>query len=137
MSKITARTRTLAALLLAGLSLAACSQTYATHGDPPLSAVPDKLRTFTKPYFAHFSTGFYGAATLLAINTMPGRCEGLYMQGDRALLCDQLARWNGLEEPKPDPNARYRCIRTLGGGTECVEVRPPPAPETSADPTAR
>jgi len=137
MSKITHRARILAVALAASLGLAACGNTPATHGSPPFSAVPDKIHTFTKPYFAHFSTGFYGAATLLAINTMPGRCEGLYMKGDRALLCDQLARWNGPEEPKPDPNARYRCIRTLGGGTECVEVKPPSTPENPADPTAR
>jgi len=137
MSKITNRTRTVAALMLVSIGLAACTKSPSLHGDPPFSAAPDKLHKFVKPYAAHIGTGFYGAATLLAINAMPGRCEGLYMQGDRALLCDQLARWNGPEEPKPDPNARYRCIRTLGGGTECVEVKPAPAPETTPDPTAR
>ncbi|MBL8807774.1 MAG: hypothetical protein JNN22_13090 [Rhodospirillales bacterium] len=108
-------------VLLAGMSLAACEgfRTPTFQGSPPLSAVPDKVKTFTAPYTSQIGLGAYGAALIIAPNLMPGRCEGMYLTGDRALLCDQLARYNGEQPAKPDPNAQYSCIRTLGGVTEC------------------
>jgi len=135
MFKITRQIRTAAAVLLLGMGLAACSShTPNFQGSPPLSAVPDKIKTFTSPYTAHLGTGIYGAGILLGPNLIPGRCEGMYMTGDRALVCDQLARFNGEPPAKPDPNARFRCTRTLGGVTECVELTPAAMPATPADP---
>jgi hypothetical protein len=127
MFKISPRLRTTVAVLLLGMAAAACTdRTPNIQGSPPLSAVPTKVKTFTDPYTAHVGTGIFGAAILLGPNFLPGRCEGMYLTGDRALLCDQLVRFNGEPPAKPDPNARYRCIRTLGGTTECTEqtVRP-------------
>ncbi len=131
MFKITRQIRTAAAVLLLGMGLAACSShTPNFQGSPPLSAVPDKIKTFTTPYTSQIGVGAYGAAILLGPNLLPGRCEGMYMTGDRALVCEQLARFNGPPEAKPDPNARYRCTRTLGGVTECVELTPAAMPTT-------
>jgi hypothetical protein len=128
MFKISPRLRTAVAVLLLGVAVAACTdRTPNIQGSPPLSAVPDKVKTFTQPYTSHVGTGLYGAAILLGPNFLPGRCEGMYMTGDRALLCDQLVRFNGEQPAKPDPNARYRCIRTLGGATECTEAPARPA----------
>ncbi len=135
MFKITRQIRTVAAVLLLGMGLAACTtHTPNFQGSPPLSAVPDKIKTFTTPYTDNFGAGFYGAAILLGPNFLPGRCEGLYMTGDRALVCDQLARFNGEPPPKPDPNARFRCIRTLGGVTECTELTPASGPALQSTP---
>ncbi|MBI1243955.1 MAG: hypothetical protein GC202_03035 [Alphaproteobacteria bacterium] len=122
MSKIIHHVRTLAIVLLAGTTLAACTgfRTPTFQGSPPLSAVPDKVKTFAAPYTDHIGLGAYGAAILLGPNLLPGRCEGLFMQGDRALVCDQIARYNGEPPAKPDPNGQYSCIRTLGGVTECA-----------------
>ncbi len=114
-------------MLLLGMAVAACSdRTPSIQGSPPLSAVPTKVKNFTDPYTTHVGAGIFGAAILLGPNFLPGRCEGMYLTGDRALLCDQLVRFNGEPPAKADPNARYRCIRTLGGATECTEtaVRP-------------
>ncbi|MBL8832446.1 MAG: hypothetical protein JNL71_08650 [Rhodospirillales bacterium] len=116
------------------MALAACTNSGATtgfQGSPPLSAVPTKVKNFTDPYIGHIGTGVYGAALLLSPNFLPGRCEGMYLTGDRALVCDQIERLNGEQPAKPDPNARYRCIRTLGGATECTEVTAKPVEPTS------
>jgi hypothetical protein len=132
-------TRSLVLVLLAGLTLGACEgfRTPTFQGSPPLSAVPDKVKAFTAPYTDQISLGAFGAALLLGPNLLPGRCEGMYLTGDRALVCDQLARYNGEKPAKPDPNAQYSCIRTLGGVTECApraaaasqpEVIPVPSP---------
>ncbi len=137
MSKITPKFRPLAIVLLAGMALAACEGMKTPHfqGSPPLSAVPDKVKNFTGPYLDHIGTGATWSVILLAPNFMPGRCEGMFLTGDRAIVCDQIARYNGEEPAKADPNARYSCIRTLGGGTECMlrreaqtEIVPVPAP---------
>ena len=137
MSKIIPTLRSLAIVLLAGMALAACEgfRTPTFQGSPPLSAVPDKVKTFTTPYTNHLGLGIYGAAALLGPNFLPGRCEGMFLTGDRALVCDQIARYNGEEPAKADPNARYSCIRTLGGATECTlrreaqtEIIPVPTP---------
>lgn len=130
MFRISPRLRTAATVLLLGMSLAACSDPSHLpdmQGSPPFSDVPTKIKTFTDPYTRHVGTGIYGAAILLGPNFLPGRCEGMYMTGDRALVCDQIERLNGEQPAKPDPNARYRCIRTLGGATECTEVTAKPA----------
>jgi hypothetical protein len=117
------------AAAVAALALGACSSSPSIQGSPPLSEVPVKIKTFTAPYLDnYFGPGMIGAAMLLGPNFLPGRCEGMYMQGDRRLVCEQLARFNDTPEPGtlPDPNARYRCIRTLGGVTECSAVAPAP-----------
>jgi hypothetical protein len=137
MFKISPRLRTSVAVLLLGMAVAACSgldRTPDIHGSPPLSNVPTKVKTFTDPYTAHIGAGIYGAAILLGPNFLPGRCEGMFMTGDRALVCDQLVRFNGEQPAKPDPNARYRCIRTLGGTTECTEQTVRPADMTAPAP---
>lgn len=123
MFKLSPRLRTSVAVLVLGMAVAACSdRTPSFQGSPPLSAVPKKVKTFTDPYSTHVGAGLFGTAILLGPNFLPGRCEGMYLTGDRALLCDQLVRFNGEPPAKPDPNARYRCIRTLGGATECTET---------------
>jgi hypothetical protein len=128
MFKISPRLRTAAAVLLLGMAVAACTgHTPTFQGSPPLSAVPTKVKTFADPYTSNIGAGLYGAAIMFGPNFLPGRCEGMFMTGDRALVCDQLVRFNGEQPPKPDPNARYRCIRTLGGATECTELPARPA----------
>jgi hypothetical protein len=115
------------ACLVAGAALfaAACTNLPSVHGSPPLSKVPDKVSTFAAPYVHSIVTpGVVGAAILVGPNFLPGRCDGMFLTGDRRLICEQMARFNEPEFPvaKIDPNARFRCIRTLGGVTECSEA---------------
>lgn len=131
MFKISHRFRTATTVLLLGMAVAACTNaghTTSFQGSPPLSAVPNKVKNFTDPYLSHIGIGVYGTALLLGPNFLPGRCEGMFLTGDRALVCDQIERFNGEQPATPDPNARYRCIRTLGGATECTEVTATPVP---------
>jgi hypothetical protein len=111
------------------LGLAACDRTPTIQGSPPLSNVPKKVETFVKPYGDAINTfigpGVYASALIVGPHFMPGACDGLWTSGDRKMVCDLRARY--LDEPKeakPDANMRFRCIRTLGGGTECNEVAP-------------
>ncbi|MCA3268526.1 MAG: hypothetical protein ING19_20980 [Azospirillum sp.] len=111
-----------------GLSVAACSSSPSIHGSPPLSNAPAKIETFVKPYERAFNTlvgpGVYGTAMIVGPHFMPGACEG-WVTGDRKLVCDLRERYiDDPKEAKPDANMRYRCIRTLGGGTECAEATP-------------
>jgi len=130
MLKINRRTRVFFAASLVGLALAACTKTPSFQGSPPLSAVPDKVGSFTAPYLnAIVTPGVVGAAILIGPNFMPGRCDEIFLTGDRKLICDQMARYYDTPLPGklPDPNAQYRCIRTLGGLTECTDAtRPAP-----------
>jgi hypothetical protein len=112
---------------LAALALAACAKPPSIHGYPPLTKVPTKLTAFMAPYEDAMSAlvgpGTIGTALIVGPHFMPGACEGLEPTGDRKLVCDFRAKY--LDEPKeakPDANMRFRCVRTLGGGTECVEA---------------
>ena len=129
MLKINRPTRLVFALAGAAFMASACTKTPSLHGSPPLSNVPDKVSSFAAPYVSSIVTpGVVGAAILVGPNFLPGRCDGLFLTGDRRLICEQMARFNEPEIPvaKIDPNARYRCIRTLGGVTECVEAKAAP-----------
>lgn len=118
-----------ALLGLVALGLAACDRTPTIQGSPPFSNVPGKVETFVKPYGNAFNTivgpGIYASALIVGPHFMPGACDGMWTTGDRKIVCDLRARY--LDEPKeakPDANMRFRCVRTLGGGTECNEVEP-------------
>jgi hypothetical protein len=115
----------LVGLVTAGL--AACSSSPSIHGSPPLSNAPAKIETFTKPYERAFNTivgpGAIATAIVVGPHFMPGACDGLWATGDRKMVCGLRAHYlDGPKEAKPDPNQRFRCVRTLGGGTECNEV---------------
>jgi hypothetical protein len=116
----------LAILACLSLALGACStKTPSIQGSPPLSAVPEKVSRFAAPYVNSIVTpGVVGAAMLIGPNFLPGRCDDIFLTGDRQLICEQMARYNDTPLPGklPDPNAQYRCIRTLGGVTECSDV---------------
>ncbi|MFM7346302.1 MAG: hypothetical protein ACKO1J_13150 [Tagaea sp.] len=112
---------------LVALGLAACDKTPTIQGSPPFTAVPKKVTTFVAPYedalLTFVGPGTIATAVIVGPHFLPGACDGLWASGDRKLVCDARARY--LDEPKeakPDPNMRLRCIRTLGGGTECVEA---------------
>jgi hypothetical protein len=125
MLKINHRTRAFLVASLGGLALAACAKTPSFQGSPPLSAVPNKVSSFAAPYVnAIVTPGVVGTAMLVGPNFLPGRCDEMYLTGDRKLICDQMARYNETPLPGklPDPNAQYRCIRTLGGVTECNDA---------------
>jgi hypothetical protein len=125
MLKINHRIRAFLAAALACAALAACTKTPSLQGSPPFSAVPDKIGTFAAPYVnAIVTPGVVGTAMLLGPNFLPGRCDEIYLTGDRQFICDQMARYNNTPPPgkMPDPNADYRCIRTLGGVTECTDA---------------
>ena len=125
MLKINRRIRALLASSLVGFALAACAKSPSFQGSPPLSAVPDKVSSFAAPYVNSIVTpGVVGSAILLGPNFLPGRCDEIFLTGDRKLICDQMARYNDTPLPGklPDPNAQYRCIRTLGGVTECTDA---------------
>jgi hypothetical protein len=104
------------------LALGACSKAPNIHGSPPLSALPDNMYdTFS----AYVGPGTIGAVAIVGPHFMPGACDGLWTGGDRKVVCDLRARYlDDPKEAKPDPNQRFRCVRTLGGGTECNEVAP-------------
>ncbi|MCM0018858.1 MAG: hypothetical protein NBV67_02590, partial [Tagaea sp.] len=73
--------------------------------------------------FTIVGPGTIGAALIVGPHFLPGACDGLWASGDRKLVCDARARyWDDAKEAKPDPNQRFRCVRTLGGGTECSET---------------
>lgn len=119
----------LALLGLVAIILAACDKTPSIHGNPPLTNVPTKVTTFLTPYEDALSTiigpGMIATAVIVGPHLTPGACDGLWTTGDRKLVCDARARYiDGPKEPKPDANMRFRCVRTLGGGTECTEVEP-------------
>jgi hypothetical protein len=125
MLKINQPLRIVFLVACAALFTAACTKTPTIQGSPPLSSIPDKVNAFAGPYVSSIVTpGVVGAAILVGPNFLPGRCDGLFLTGDRRLICEQMARFNEPEFPvaKIDPNARYRCIRTLGGVTECTEA---------------
>ena len=125
MLKINHRSRVFLAAGVACVALAACTKTPSFQGSPPLSAVPNKVSNFAAPYVnAIVTPGVVGAAMLVGPNFLPGRCDEMYLTGDRKLICDQMARYNDAPLPGklPDPNAQYRCIRTLGGVTECTDA---------------
>jgi hypothetical protein len=104
------------------VALGACSKLPAIHGSPPLSDLPDKmLDTFS----AYVGPGTIGAAVIVGPHFLPGACDGFALSGDRKLVCEARARYlDDPKEAKPDPNQRFRCVRTLGGGTECSEAAP-------------
>jgi hypothetical protein len=109
------------------LGVAACDRTPTIQGSPPLSNVPNKVTTFVAPYEDAFNTivgpGAIATAIIVGPHFLPGACDGLWASGDRKLVCDLRARYlDAPKEAKPDANMRYRCVRTLGGGTECVEI---------------
>jgi hypothetical protein len=113
-----------ALLGLIALGLAACDKTPTIQGSPPLSNVPKKVTTFVAPYedalFTIVGPGTIATALIVGPHFMPGACDGQWLTGDRKIVCDLRARY--LDEPKeakPDANMRFRCVRTLGGGTEC------------------
>jgi hypothetical protein len=125
MLKINHRSRVFLAAGVACVALAACTKTPSFQGSPPLSAVPNKVSNFAAPYVnAIVTPGVVVAAMLVGPNFLPGRCDEMYLTGDRKLICDQMARYNDTPLPGklPDPNAQYRCIRTLGGVTECTDA---------------
>ncbi len=112
--------------LLAAI-LAACSTSPSIQGNPPLSNVPNKVTTYLKPYGDAFNTlvgpGTIMTTAIVGPHFMPGACDGLWNTGDRKLACDLRARYiDGPKEAKPDPNAKFACVRTLGGGTECSQI---------------
>lgn len=114
---------------LGALALAACNTVPAIQGNPPLSNVPGKVTKFVAPYedalFTIVGPGTIATAVIVGPHFLPGACDGLWTTGDRRLVCDARARYiDGPKEPKPDTNMRFRCVRTLGGGTECTEVEP-------------
>ncbi len=128
MLKINHRTRAFLVAGLVGMALAACTKTPSFQGSPPLSAVPEKVGKFAAPYVNSIVTpGVVGAAILVGPNFLPGRCDEIFLTGDRKLICDQMARYNDTPPPGklPDPNAQFRCIRTLGGVTECTDAPGP------------
>jgi hypothetical protein len=114
-------------LAIAVLSLGACSSFPSIQGVPPLSNLPKKAATFVAPYedalFSIVGPGTIGAAVMIGPNFLPGACDGFALSGDRKLVCEARARYlDDPKEAKPDPNLRFRCLRTLGGGTECSEA---------------
>lgn len=118
---------TLLTVSLLAAALGACSGTPSIHGSPPLSNAPAKVSTFLKPYGEAFNSvvgpGTIATAAIIGPHFMPGACDGLWTTGDRKIVCDLRERYiDGPKEAKPDPNAKFACIRTLGGGTECNQI---------------
>jgi hypothetical protein len=117
----------LLAVAVLALALGACSKTPSIHGSPPLSNVPNKVTTFVAPYEDALNTivgpGTIMTALIVGPHFLPGACDGQWLTGDRKLVCEARARYlDAPKEAKPDANMRFRCVRTLGGGTECNEV---------------
>lgn len=112
---------------LVAVALTACNTVPAIQGNPPFSNVPGKVSKFVAPYedalFTIVGPGTIATGLIVGPHFLPGACDGLWASGDRKLVCDARARYlDGPKEAKPDANTRFRCIRTLGGGTECVEA---------------
>jgi hypothetical protein len=111
------------------LGLAACEKSQGIQGYPPLSNVPGKVTAYVAPYESALHTiigpGTIGTALIVGPHFMPGACDQLWSTGDRKMMCQLRAQYlDDPKEAKPDPNARFRCVRTLGGGTECSDTAP-------------
>lgn len=119
-----------AALLTVSLlaaTLGACSTSPSIHGNPPLSNAPNKVTTYLKPYEQAINTvigpGVIMTTAIIGPHFMPGACDGLWTTGDRKIICDLRERYSDTpKEAKPDPNAKFACVRTLGGSTECNQI---------------
>jgi hypothetical protein len=112
---------------LLAAALGACGSSTTFQGDPPLSNAPNKAMTYLKPYEKAVNTivgpGVLMTTLVVGPHFMPGACDGLWNTGDRKIVCDLRERyWDEPKQAKADPNARFACVRTLGGGTECTEI---------------
>ncbi len=118
---------TLLTVSLLAVTLGACGETTSFHGNPPLSNAPNKVMTYLKPYEQAVNSvigpGVIMTTAIIGPHFMPGACDGMWTTGDRKIMCDLRERYiDGPKEAKPDPNAKFACVRTLGGGTECSQI---------------